>query len=402
VALSSVSYDEEARLATGIAELDRVLGGGFVPGSVVLLGGEPGIGKSTLALHALDRLSATGLKTLYVTGEESARQTRMRAERLGLIANKLLVLAESSLDPVLSQLSEIAPRVAIIDSIQTLHSSDLGSAPGSVSQVREAAIRIIDVAKTTGLAVLLVGHVTKDGTIAGPKTLEHLVDVVLSFEGDPGHHTRILRGVKNRFGATDEIGVFEMKEHGLAEVANPSKIFLAELSERGAPASGSVVAASLEGTRPILVEVQALVAASSGAVPRRTILGVDDARVAMLVAVLEKKGGLDLGGNDLYVNIAGGLRISEPSVDLPVASALASSFLDKPVAGRTALAGEIGLTGEVRGIVGAQARVREAGRLGFERIILPRSNESQCDCPKGLAILPVASVGELLEALFDA
>jgi DNA repair protein RadA/Sms len=387
-------------LASGIGELDRVLGGGFVAGSVVLLGGEPGIGKSTLALHALERLSASGHATLYVTGEESARQTRMRAERLGLAADKLLALAESALEPVLAQLREIGAGAAVIDSIQTLQSSDLGSAPGSVSQVREAAARILDVAKTTGLAVLLVGHVTKDGAIAGPKLLEHLVDVVLSFEGEPGRATRILRGVKNRFGATDEIGVFEMRERGLVEVSNPSAIFLADLFERDAPAAGSVVAASLEGTRPLLVEVQALVSSSRSTLPRRTTLGVDDGRVAMLLAVLEKKAGLDLAGHDVYVNVAGGVRITEPAVDLPVVAALASSFLDRPVPGRTALAGEVGLTGEVRGIAGMEGRAREAGRLGFERMVLPRGGEADGTLPQGLAVLRVASVGDLLEALF--
>lgn len=399
-ALSSVRYEEEARLATGIAELDRVLGGGFVPGSVVLLGGEPGIGKSTLALQALARLSAAGHETLYVTGEESARQTRLRAERLGLSAEKLLVLAESSLEAVLEQVREIRPRAIVIDSIQTLQSADLTSAPGSVSQVREGASRILEVAKASGMVVLLVGHVTKDGAIAGPKTLEHLVDVVLAFEGEPGRTTRVLRGVKNRFGATDEIGVFEMKGRGLVEVSNPSMIFLADLAARETPATGSVVAASLEGTRPLLVEIQALVSASRNTMARRTTLGVDDGRVAMLVAVLEKKAGLDLAGLDLYVNVAGGVRISEPAVDLAVAAALASSFLNQPVRGRVAFAGEVGLTGEVRGIAGCEARAREAARLGFEGIILPARSEDLSETPEGLALIRVGSVGDLMEKIF--
>ena len=399
-ALSAVRYEEEARLATGIAELDRVLGGGFVPGSVVLLGGEPGIGKSTLALQALARLSAAGHGTLYVTGEESAQQTRLRAERLGLSAEKLLVLAERSLEAILEQVREIRPQAIVIDSIQTLVSADLTSAPGSVSQVREGASRILEIAKASGMAAMLVGHVTKDGAIAGPKTLEHLVDVVLAFEGEPGRATRVLRGVKNRFGATDEIGVFEMKGRGLIEVSNPSKILLADLAARETPATGSVVAASLEGTRPLLVEIQALVSASRNAMPRRTILGVDDGRVAMLVAVLEKKAGLDLAGLDLYVNVAGGVRISEPASDLAVAVALASSFLDQPVRGRVAFAGEVGLTGEVRGIAGCDARAREAGRLGFERIILPARSEDLSEAPEGLEIFRVASVSDLMEKIF--
>lgn len=400
VLLASVAQEDRPRLETGIGELDRVLGGGFVPGSVVLLGGDPGIGKSTLALQALHQVAAAGHGALYVTGEESARQTRMRAERLGLLGDKLLVLAESSLDPILASLDEIRPRVAVVDSIQTLHAPELGSAPGSVSQVREAATRIIQLAKAQGTAVLLVGHVTKDGALAGPKTLEHLVDAVLSFEGDPGRATRVLRGVKNRFGGTDEIGVFEMKTRGLTEVPNPSRVFLADLWEREVPASGSVVAASLEGTRPLLVEVQALVSSSRLAMPRRTTLGVDDGRVAMLVAVLEKKAGLDLAGHDLYLNVAGGVRILEPAVDLAVIAAVASSFLDVPVAPRVAVAGEVGLTGEVRGIVGAEARVREAARLGFERILLPRGSEVPAGVAGDLAIDRVGSVGNLMEHLF--
>ena len=400
VPLTSVSLAEKACLATGIGELDRVLGGGFVPGSVVLLGGDPGIGKSTLALQALHRLSAQGHGVLYVTGEESAEQTRMRAERLGLGSETILVLAASEMETVLGALREVRPRMAVIDSIQTLHVSELGSAPGTVSQVREAAARILALAKSLEMAVLLVGHVTKDGAIAGPRTLEHLVDAVLAFEGDPGYATRILRGVKNRFGRTDEIGVFAMKTSGLEEVANPSEIFLADLSERAAPRAGSVVAASLEGTRPLLVEVQALVSATRLSIPRRTTLGVDDARVAMLVAVLEKKAGLDLAGHDLYVNVAGGVRILEPAVDLAVIAAVASSFLDKPVRGRTALAGEVGLTGEVRGIVGAEARAREAGRLGFGRIVLPRRTDTLEGVHEGIEIVRVGSVNELLEVIF--
>ena len=400
VPLASVEAEEQPRLPTGIGELDRVLGGGFVPGSVVLLGGDPGIGKSTLALQALHHVSVAGHAALYVTGEESARQTRMRAERLDLPGDKLLVLAESSLDPILASLEVIRPRVAVIDSIQTLHAAELGSAPGSVSQVREAATRIIQVAKAQDTAVLLVGHVTKDGALAGPKTLEHLVDAVLSFEGDPGRATRVLRGVKNRFGGTDEIGVFEMKARGLAEVPNPSRVFLSDLWEREIPASGSVVAASLEGTRPLLVEVQALVSSSRLAMPRRTTLGVDDGRVAMLVAVLEKKAGLDLAGHDLYLNVAGGVRIVEPAVDLAVLAAVASSALDLPVPARVAVAGEVGLTGEVRAIVGAEARVREAARLGFERILLPRGSDVPAGASGDLAIDRVANVGDLMERLF--
>jgi DNA repair protein RadA/Sms len=399
VSLASVSAAEESRLPTGIGELDRVLGGGLVSGSVVLLGGDPGIGKSTLALQALHRLGAAGHSVLYVTGEESARQTRMRGERLGLTGDKLLVLAESSLEPILAALEQTRPAAAVIDSIQTLHSADLGSAPGSVSQVREVAARIIERAKAADIAVILVGHVTKDGALAGPKTLEHLVDAVLAFEGDPGHATRILRGVKNRFGGTDEIGVFEMRARGLEEVSNPSRIFLAGLLSRETAASGSVVAASLEGSRPLLVEVQALVSPTRLSFPRRAALGVEEARVAMLVAVMEKKAGFDLSNQDLYLNVAGGVRILEPAVDLAVVAAVASSFLDAPIAGRVALAGEVGLTGEARAVVGTELRAREAARLGFDRIMLPVGGDESAD-PAGIAVERVATVADLLAALF--
>ncbi len=384
------------RSLSGIGELDRVLGGGVVPGSVILIGGDPGIGKSTLVLQALAALAGGGT-TLYVSGEESPQQVKMRADRLAIGVDQLLVLAETSLERIIAQTKKIAPAVLAVDSIQTVFTEHLNSAPGSIAQVRESAAQLVMHAKTANRALILVGHVTKEGAFAGPRVLEHMVDTVLYFEGDRGHSFRILRAVKNRFGSTNEIGVFEMKENGLQPVANPSALFLAERPEE---VPGSVVIASIEGTRPILVEVQALVSPTSFGTPRRTTLGFDPNRVALLVAVLEKKMGLHLLGHDVFVNIAGGVRIDEPAADLGVIAAVASSFLDKPVDARTLLIGEIGLAGEVRAVSQADTRVREAAKLGFTRCVLPESSRRQLPAMPGVELIGVASLSEAWDRLF--
>lgn len=394
--IATVISEKEQRVTCGIAEFDRVLGGGLVAGSLVLLGGDPGIGKSTLLLQATDHLARTSGPVLYVSGEESAQQIKLRGERMGVRAPDLLVLAETSLEKILSHVGQVRPHALVIDSIQTVYTSAIESAPGSVSQVRETAGRLMIFAKGKGVPVFLVGHVTKDGAIAGPRVLEHMVDTVLYFEGDAGHPYRILRAVKNRFGATNEIGVFEMREGGLTEVENPSELFLAE-RPLGVP--GSVVVAALEGSRPLLVELQALVAASSLAVPRRTTIGVDQNRLALLVAVLEKKVGLTLTGQDIFLNVAGGVRLNEPAVDLGVVVAVASSCLDRVVPAQTLLLGEVGLAGEVRGITQPETRVREAAKLGFNRCLLPRGNLKQVKKIAGMDLCGVSSVAEALEQL---
>jgi len=397
VLLRDVAAAEEDRIRCGIRELDRVLGGGVVPGSFILIGGDPGIGKSTLLLQGAARLADSG-EALYVTAEESARQIKLRAERLGISADRLLVLAETSLEAILERVEERKPAFLVVDSIQTIFTAALESAPGSVSQVRECAGRLMHLAKGGGPSVFIVGHVTKEGSIAGPRMLEHMVDTVLYFEGDPGHPYRILRAVKNRFGSTNEIGVFEMKDSGLAEVLNPSEIFLAE---RPQGASGSVVIPSLEGTRPILVELQALVSGSSLGTPRRTAIGIDHNRVSLLVAVLEKKVGLSLMAQDIFLNVAGGVRLNEPATDLGVAAALASSHLNRPIPARTALFGEIGLAGEVRAVSRPELRVKEAARLGFNRCFLPAGNLKNLEAPPGIWLGGVHTAAELLEEIFD-
>ncbi len=384
------------RCTSGIGELDRVLGGGVVPGSVVLIGGDPGIGKSTLVLQALAHLARRG-PALYVSGEESPQQIKMRADRLGVAEPQLLVLAETSVEAVLEQAQAVQPVVLAVDSIQTVFTEQLGSVPGSIGQVRESAARIVQFAKRHGLASVLVGHVTKEGAFAGPRVLEHMVDTVLYFEGDRGHSFRILRAVKNRFGSTNEIGVFEMKESGLQPVANPSALFLAE---RAVDVPGSVVIASMEGTRPILVELQALVSPSSLGTPRRTTLGMDPNRVALLVAILEKKMGLQLTGHDIFLNVAGGVRLDEPAADLGAVLAVASSFLNRPVDPHTLIAGEVGLTGEVRAIGQAEARVREGAKLGFRRCILPESSRRQLPSIDAVELRGVQSLNDAWELLF--
>ena len=395
--IDTVEADEKARMKTGLEEMDRVLGGGIVAGSAILVGGDPGIGKSTLLLQVLHRLASGGRKVLYVTGEESASQIKLRADRIGAASKDLYVLVEVALENILRYIKEVGPAVVVIDSIQTVYCSLLSSAPGSVGQVREASERLIIFSKKTGIPVFLVGHVTKDGSIAGPKVLEHMVDTVLYFEGDSGHSYRIIRGIKNRFGPTNEIGVFEMRDRGLVEVSNPSEYFLTERPEGMA---GSVVVASIEGTRPILVEVQALVVSTSFGMPRRTAIGVDVNRVSLLVAVLDKIGGLHLGNHDIFLNVAGGVKLSEPAADLGVVAAIASSFLDRPIDPKTVVFGEVGLTGEVRGINQMEIRIREAARMGFTRCVLPRTQLRGLDKAGAIELVRVGHLKELLAEIF--
>lgn len=393
--ITAIRSSGEQRLRTGIGELDRVLGGGAVPGSVVLLGGDPGIGKSTLLLQALGALAPRGT-VLYVSGEESPQQVRMRAERLGIAAESLLVLPETSLATVLEQARALNPVVLAVDSIQTMYADEIGSAPGTIAQLRECAGRLVQFAKEANLTCFLVGHVTKEGTFAGPRVLEHMVDTALYFEGDRGHAFRILRAVKNRFGSTNEIGVFEMKATGLQPMENPSALFLAERPER---APGSVVVASAEGTRPILVEIQALVSSSALGTPRRTTIGMDPARVALLVAILEKKLGVQLVGHDIFVNVVGGVRLNDPACDLGALMAVASSFLDRPVDTHTVLLGEVGLAGEIRAVGQCEVRLREAAKLGFRRCVIPESSRRQLGAISGLDIVGVRSVREAWDHL---
>ena len=393
VSLKDVVMDRGDRVLTAIGELDRVLGGGVVRGSLVLIGGDPGVGKSTLLLQTARALARVAAPVLYVTAEESAAQVKLRADRLNVAGDGLLLWAESDLAAVQAELDTVKPRVLIVDSIQTVFLPELESAPGSVAQVRECGARLMTLAKGRGLATFLVGHVTKEGALAGPRVLEHLVDTVLYFEGEQHHAYRVLRAVKNRFGSTNEIGVFEMTTGGLAEVANPSGFFLAE---RPADAPGSVVVAALEGTRPLLLELQALVTRASFGTPRRTVLGADYNRVCLLLAVLEKRAGLPIGGQDVFVNVAGGGRVSEPAADLGIVIAAASSYLERPVPPDVLLLGEVGLTGEVRAVNGADVRLRAAAQLGFTSAVVPRSN---VDATLPLPVKGVATVSEALAAL---
>jgi DNA repair protein RadA/Sms len=394
VLLEDIAAEAEIRRPTGIAELDRVLGGGVIAGSLVLLGGDPGIGKSTLLLAALERLSKVG-PTLYVSGEESLRQTKMRADRLGVRGSHLHLFAETNADKILSAAESLKPTALVVDSIQTMFLSELGSAPGTISQVREVAGRLMAFAKRSGVPTFLVGHVTKDGSIAGPRVLEHMVDTVLYFEGERGHPFRILRAHKNRFGSTNEIGVFEMKGQGLTEVTDPSALFL---SERPLGQSGSVVTSTLNGTRPLLVEVQALVASSGYGTARRTSIGVDQNRVALLAAVLEKKEGLELTGCDLFVNVAGGMELTEPASDLAVCAALASSLQNRPLHAHTLVLGEVGLAGEVRAVSQVEPRLAEAAKMGFRRAVLPSASAKRLE-GQSLTLLPVETLGQALAAM---
>jgi DNA repair protein RadA/Sms len=366
-----IATERVERVRTQIGELDRVLGGGVVPGSLVLIGGDPGIGKSTLLLQAARALAAAAAPVLYVSGEESTAQVRLRAQRLGIGGDGLLLWAENDLAVVQAELDTVKPQALVIDSIQTVFLPELESAPGSVTQVRECGARLMSLAKGRGMATFLVGHVTKEGALAGPRVLEHLVDTVLYFEGEQHHAYRILRAVKNRFGSTNEIGVFQMAEGGLLEVPNPSGFFLAE---RPKDAPGSVIVPGLEGTRPLLFELQALVSSASFGTPRRTVLGTDYNRVCLLLAVLEKRAGVPLGTQDVFVNVAGGGRVVEPAADLGIVLAAASSFFDRAVRGELVVVGEVGLTGEVRAVTGLETRLREAAALGFKEAVVPQTN----------------------------
>ena len=397
VPIDSIDLETELRLHTGLKEFDRVLGGGLVPGTLVLIGGDPGIGKSTLMLQALNGLAGQGNRVLYVSGEESIRQIRLRSKRLNTVSPDLLVVSEVEIEAILTMIGTTKPKAVVVDSIQTMFNGDLTSAPGTVSQVRESTVRLMLTAKKTGIPIFLVGHVTKDGTIAGPKLLEHMVDTVLYFEGDRNHIFRILRAVKNRFGSTNEIGVFEMKEKGLDEVANPSAVFL---SERPAGAAGSVVTASMEGTRPILVELQALASATNFGTPRRTILGLDPNRVALLAAVMEKILGMQLMSYDIFMNVAGGVKVTEPAMDMAIVAAVASSFLDKAISDNTVVLGEIGLTGEVRAIGQADTRIVESRKMGFSRCLLPKSNLKRLPDIDGIDIEGVETVSDVADKLF--
>jgi len=397
VAYTEIESQDDVRVSSGITEFDRVLGGGIVPGTLVLLGGDPGIGKSTLLLQVADKLSTTGATVLYISGEESERQIKLRGERLGIAAPNLLLLPETSLENIFREIERVQPSALIVDSIQTTFSSEIESAPGSISQIREVAAQFLMLAKTRGVPIFLIGHVTKDGSIAGPRALEHIVDTVLYFEGERHHNHRIVRATKNRFGAANEVGVFEMTSTGLAPVANPSQMFLAE---RPADAAGSVVTACMEGTRPMLVEIQALVSTSKYGTGRRMTQGVDQNRVALLIAMLEKRVGLQLLGDDVFVRLAGGMEVDEPAVDLGLVTAIASSFRNQSIDAHTAVFGEVGLTGEVRGATQASVRAREAQALGFKRIVMPSSNTQGLEKLLGLRVVGVKSVDEAMQELF--
>ncbi|SDW88748.1 DNA repair protein RadA/Sms [Marininema mesophilum] len=393
--ITRVAQVDEPRSDTGIRELNRVLGGGLVSGSLILVGGDPGIGKSTLILQASHRLADRGVSVLYVSGEESTEQTRLRADRLQALDERLLVASETDLTEIEGLVEREKPRLLVIDSIQTIYHPEVTSAPGSVAQVRECTGRLMRIAKGLGIAIIIVGHVTKEGAIAGPRMLEHMVDCVLYFEGERHHTYRVLRAVKNRFGSTNEIGLFEMRDAGLSEVDNPSEMFL---SDRLSGVAGSAVTASMEGTRPVLIELQALVSATSFPSPKRMASGVDHHRVTMVMAVLEKRLGMFLQNQDAYVNVVGGVRLDEPAVDLAIAVSLASSFRDVATRPKDVVIGEVGLTGEVRGVTRLEQRVVEAANMGFSRAILPAKNRRGWNPPKNLDILWVETVEEALDA----
>ena len=398
VALLSIDGTSENRTPTGIKEFDRVLGGGVVPGSVILVGGHPGIGKSTLLLQAFSGLSKKSGKLLYVSGEESPQQIKMRADRLSVRPDNIILLPETSLEGILDTSLNISPEAMVIDSIQTVYTQELFSAPGSVGQVRECAAKLMLFAKRSNIPVFIIGHVTKEGTIAGPRVLEHIVDTVLYFEGDRGHSYRILRTIKNRFGSTNEIGIFEMSDAGLREVANPSELFL---SERPSNVSGSTVVASLEGTRPLMVEIQALVSQTNFGMPRRTSIGVDFNRVNLLVAVLEKRAGMHLGGMDIFINIVGGLKIIEPAVDLGIIATVASSAKEVPIEQKTFVFGEVGLSGEIRAVAQAESRLKEASKIGFKKAVIPAGNAAKIKNNEGLEIIGVKDIEGFLEAVLE-
>jgi DNA repair protein RadA/Sms len=397
IAFTDIESQDDVRVPSGVTEFDRVLGGGIVPGTLVLIGGDPGIGKSTLLLQVADKLSGAGALVLYVSGEESERQIKLRGERLAVDAKNVYLLPETNLENILKEIDRLKPRAIIVDSIQTVFSGAIDSAPGSVSQVREVAHQFLVLAKNRGIPIFLIGHITKEGSIAGPKILEHIVDTVLYFEGERHHNHRIVRAVKNRFGAANEVGVFEMTGAGLMPVANPSQMFL---QERPQNVAGSIVTACMEGTRPLLVEIQALVSGTRYGTGRRMTQGLDQNRVALLIAMLEKRSGLQLAGDDVFVNIAGGLDVDEPAADLGVVTAIVSSFKNMTIDPHTAVFGEIGLTGEVRGAMQASVRAREAQALGFKKIVMPASNVAGLERLLGVRVVGVRSVDEALEELF--
>ena len=394
--LSSVSLSKEDRVEIGIEELDRVLGGGIVPGSLCLVGGDPGIGKSTLLLQVCQRLAAQGRKVLYISGEESLKQIKIRAMRIGEFTDSLLLFCETNLGIIEETIRKVMPEVVIIDSIQTMYNENVGAAPGSVSQVRESTGVFLQIAKGLGVSIFIVGHVTKEGTVAGPRVLEHMVDTVLYFEGDRHASYRILRGVKNRFGSTNEIGVFEMRREGLAEVKNPSEFMLSGKPEG---ASGSVVACSMEGTRPVLIEIQALVCQSNFGIPRRQATGTDFNRLNLLMAVLEKRVGLQVSGCDAYVNIAGGMRLQEPALDLGIVMAIVSSYKNRAIDDKTVVFGEVGLSGEVRAVNMTEQRVLEAKKLGFTHCVVPRSGLEGLSKIDGIKITGVATVRDAIDLI---
>jgi len=397
--ITEVDDQDHERLQVGIGEFDRVLGGGIMPGSVVLVGGDPGIGKSTILLQMAGQLAASNFRIAYISAEESAAQIRLRAGRLGALSEDLQVMAETNLNVILEQLKAADPVAIVIDSIQTIYMPELESAPGSVTQVRECAARLVYLAKQSGIPVFLVGHVTKEGTVAGPRVLEHLVDTVLYLEGERHHHFRILRAAKNRFGSTNEIGIFEMRDLGLIEVANPSEILLAERAEG---VSGSAIVCSMEGTRPLLIEIQALVSRSSFGYPQRVATGIDAKRLSIIIAVLEKRCGHDLSGEDIFVNVVGGIRLDDPSVDMGVGLAIVSSFRNRPIDAQTVAIGEVGLGGEIRPVNQIDRRVTEARSLGFERCLLARSNLKGWKRPEGMEVVGVGGLEAAEELAFEA
>lgn len=405
--LSKITGGKKNRTPIGINEFDRVLGGGLVKGAIILIGGDPGIGKSTLLLQAMSKIAedrsqksdkneslSSEKSVLYVSGEESPEQIKLRAERLSINSDNIMILPETVVENVIRTAKDLKPSAVVVDSIQTIYTEELTSAPGSVGQIRESAAKLMFFAKRSEIPVFLIGHVTKEGAIAGPRVLEHLVDTVLYFEGDRGHPHRILRTIKNRFGSTNEIGVFEMTDEGLIEITNPSELFM---SERPLNVSGSIVIATMEGTRPLLVELQALVSPTTFGMPRRTSMGIDFNRVNLLIAVLEKKAGIHLGGMDVFINIVGGLKIIEPAADLGIISAIVSSFREVPIDSRTFLFGEVGLSGEVRAVAQAETRIKEATKIGFKKAIIPKSNAERLKNNFGLNIVGVKDVEEVIE-----
>lgn len=392
--LNTIVSGKEKRATTGINEFDRVLGGGVVAGSVILIGGDPGIGKSTILMQAVAGLSKKE-SVLYVSGEESPEQIKLRAERLAINSEEIILLAETSIENIIDTAVKLNPGFIVVDSIQTMYTEEILSAPGSVGQVRECAARLMFFAKKSEIPVFIIGHVTKEGAIAGPRVLEHIVDTVLYFEGDRGHSYRIIRTVKNRFGSTNEIGVFEMTDRGLSEVENPSELFL---SERPLNVSGSTVVASIEGTRPLMVEVQALVSPTTFGMPRRTSIGVDFNRVNLLAAVLEKRAGLHLGGMDVYINVVGGLRIVEPAIDLGIIATIASSVRESPIDPKLLMFGEVGLSGEIRAVAYAEQRIKEAAKIGFKKVLISQTNYQRLKESFGLEVIGVKNVENALEA----